>query len=79
MIELSTGMKTAMILFMLQFIVCIICCCFTVTIMKIEYERRKCFCLTSNMMDIFMYCVVVPILIMSPLYALILGIRYYFS
>lgn len=79
MIELSTGMKTAMILFMLQFIVCIICCYFTVTIMKLEYERHKCFCSISIMMDIFIYCVIVPILIMSPIYALIFGIRYYLS
>ena len=79
MIELSTGMKTAMILFMLQFIVCIICCCFTVNIMRIESKRRGYFCLTSNAMDIITYCVVAPILVMSPLYGLILWIRYYLS
>ena len=79
MIELSSGMKTAMILFMLQFIVCIICCCFTVNIMRIESKRIGYFCLISNLMDIITYCVVAPILVMSPLYGLILWIRYYLS
>ena len=79
MVELSTGMKTAMILFMLQFIVCIICCCFTVNIMRIESKRRGYFCLISNAMEIITYCVVAPILVMSPLYGLILWIRYYLS
>ena len=79
MIELSTGMKTAMMLFMLQAIVCIICCCFTVNIMRIESKRRGYFCLTSNVMDIIMYCVIAPLLVMSPIYALIFGIRYYLS
>lgn len=77
MIELSTGMKTAMILFMLQFIVCIICCWFAFVIMKMEAKRRCSVCAISNLGDVLIYTVIFPIVIMSPLYGLVYWIRFY--
>lgn len=71
MIELTQYTKTIMMLFSLQLIVCVICVCFAVNIWHSRWKNQKDIEIIVVFFESFVFCLFLPLLIMSPLYILL--------
>lgn len=77
--------KSALLLSGLQFIVCIICACICFRTCLDQYKRSSPYTMGDHIepSDVFwcvvIYCVIVPFLLMTPMYALAYYLRWVMS